>query len=293
MNLLHGALVANAAALGLNWIYDMSFLDELSKTKSLIFLPVEEQNYEKAKPSYLAYPKAKIGQVSLQGEISKWLYKALYQNNSFTDSDYLKLLIAQLSPGGEYQGYVESYGKKVIYNALLKQLKINQEVQIMNDDQLVGFIPYIVCKTLNLETSKAIELSNVLTNIDDYAKFFDLFDSLLSDFNQKNKKIRLETFVQNAPDHYKVQLNHAIRMTDTKLFIKSYSGTACHIIDAIPLIIHFIYHSHSYEEAITNNIRVGGASSDRGMLIGALYSCLDEIPKDWLDLTLKMNSKDI
>jgi hypothetical protein len=293
MKIHYGALVANAAALGLNWIYDMNFLENLAKNESLVFQAVNNEYYEQAKPSYLAYPNAKIGQVSLQGEILKWLYSALSLNSDFSSSDYLNLLVEKLCPGGNYQGYVESYGKKIVYNDLIKQLKLDQELLVVNDDQLVGFVPYIVCKSLNIETSKAIELLSALTLIEDYAKFFVLFDKLLEGLTQENKNNRLETLVKNAPSHYKNQLEQAIHMKDSKSFINLYSGTACHIKDAIPLIIHIMYHSNSYEEAITKNILLGGASSDRGMLIGALYCVIDEIPKNWLDLTLEMNPLNI
>ena len=42
-HLLRNALIGNAAALGLNWIYDMPFLERLSKKQSLTFLKPDQK----------------------------------------------------------------------------------------------------------------------------------------------------------------------------------------------------------------------------------------------------------
>jgi hypothetical protein len=61
-------------------------------------------------------------------------------------------------------------------------------------------------------------------------------------------------------------------MDDTKVFIKEYAGIACQIPQSIPLIIHMLTRVKSFEEMLHWNTRIGGASSDRGLMLGAILS---------------------
>ena len=123
---LKGAFVANAASMGFNWIYNMTYLEKLSQSQSLVFQPVDPQKYKRAGKSYLGYPNAQIGDISVQGEIAKWLYSALSSNPSLDIEAYEQLLYEMIRPGGSYHGYIESYGKKFVYNKLVEQLKIGR-----------------------------------------------------------------------------------------------------------------------------------------------------------------------
>jgi len=282
---LKGALVANAASMGFNWVYNMPYLERLSLEQSLVFQPVDPQKYKRSGKSYLAYPDARIGDVSAQGEISKWLYQALDKNPELTRSDYKDLIFNQIQPGGSYHGYVESYGKKLIINQFNESMKFIETPLKITDDQLVGFIPYLVCKELGLGVDKAWALAQAFTDISDYKVFFDVFDFVFDTLKQGTLKEALEKSMSLAPKSYQEHLKLAIEMDDTKAFIINHSGTACHIPHALPLIYHILSHSSSYEEAIKKNTQIGGASCDRGMLIGAIYAQVSAIPNAWIKLS--------
>ena len=78
-------------------------------------------------------------------------------------------------------------------------------------------------------------------------------------------------------------LKKAVEMDNTNVFIEKYSGRACSISQAIPLIIHILSHTNSYQEAIELNAVLGGASSDRSLLIGAIFAQVSEIPPSWVE----------
>lgn len=79
----------------------------------------------------------------------------------------------------------------------------------------------------------------------------------------------------------------AIKMTDTKKYIATYAGTACHIPHAVPVIFHVVYHSQSFEEGLEMNTRIGGASADRGMLIGAMLGEVFNVDESLIKKTNK------
>ena len=117
-HVLRNALIGNAAALGLNWIYDMPFLERLAKKQSLTFLKPDQNLYDQSKKSYFAYPLADIGDVSFQGMISVWLYQTLKTNPQYPFDKYDDLLYENIKEGSSYQGYIEAYGKKLIEDRL-------------------------------------------------------------------------------------------------------------------------------------------------------------------------------
>lgn len=82
--------------------------------------------------------------MTVQGEILKWLYKAMKENEHLTELDYSKLLYQLFKSGGTYQGYVKSYTKKHVLSVLAKSLGVTLPDVPMMDHTLVGFAPYLV-----------------------------------------------------------------------------------------------------------------------------------------------------
>jgi hypothetical protein len=278
---LYGGLVANAASLGYHWVYNPEYLEELSKKKSLLFQIQNQSEFDEGKPSYYVYPNHKVGDVTTQGMFMIWLYEAMKNNMTFSKNDYENLIFSHIKPGGDYIGYVESYGKLLVIDQLSKDLKLKVVEQEKTDDHLVGFIPYLVAKELALDTNHAFELTKLFTNKTEYLEFFQMFDYIFLEIQKRELKYVLKDAIKLAPIAFTNKLAHAIEMEDTKDFIKNYAGISCHIQYSIPLIIHLLYHSSSYENLIEWNTRIGGASSDRGLLLGAIMSQISPIPDAW------------
>lgn len=275
--LIH-ALLANTATIGVHWIYNYKFLDALSKEKSLLFLDPDEALYEQSKMAYFAYPGYVAGDYTGVGQLILKLYDALKNNPNFNTKDYLNLLTTLYEPGGSYKGYVESYGKKLIFNQLKTQLKIAMDDVIIDDHQLVGFAPYLAVKAHGLETQKAVELSGALTNSEDYKAYFMMFDHIHSVTGTLHEKIKKS--IHLAPITHHEALKQAITMNDTNKFIEAFAGRGCDIAHTLPVIIHVLMHTKSYEEAVQFNALIGGDSADRALLIGWLHQDGD-IPSHW------------
>jgi len=278
---LFGGLVANAASLGYHWVYNPEYLEQLSKKKSLLFQVQCKDEYEEGKPSYYVYPNQKIGDVTTQGMFMIWLYQAMKDNNNFSKTDYENLIFNHIKPGGDYIGYVESYGKILVAEKLSKELNLNLLEQEKKDDHLVGFIPYLVAKELNLNNEKAYELTKLFTNKIEYLEFFNMFDYIFQEIQNRELKYVLKDALKLAPIGFTNKLAHAIEMENTADFIKNYAGISCHIQYSIPLIFHLLAHSKSYESLIEWNTKIGGASSYRGLLLGAIMSQISAIPESW------------
>ncbi len=290
-NILKGALIANAASLGYNWIYNLPYLERLEKNESLVFKKADAAKYKRARKAVLAYPFAEIGDVSLQGEIAKWLFQALKEDQDFSAKAYQDMVFEKIKPGGAYRGWIESYGKKLIFNQMIDDFELDSQPLNMDDDQLVGVVPYLVCKTLDLGNEKAWELAQVFTDNEDYKDIYAGLDAIFTSLDEdKDVKKALQTAIPKMPRPYGFKLAQAIALEDTKPFLMNYVKTSCSIKDTIPLAFHIISRSENYEAAVKMNTKIGGASSDRGMIIGAIYSQVSDIPKSW---QATLNDKEI
>lgn len=279
--LLKGALTANAASMGLNWIYNIVYLEKLKKTEPITFIKPDPAKYKRARKAYFAYPFADIGDVSMQGEIAKWLYTALKDNPELTQEDYKNLIIENIKPGGAYRGWVESYGKKLLFNQMIEEFELDTPKLTIDDDQLVGFVPYIVTKSLGLSNALANQLAKLFSLSDDYYTFYGVFDQIIEDIKTMPLKEALTKSLASVPKHFGFKLTMAVNV-ETKQDILEIVNTSCSIGYAIPLTYYILSHTNSYEEAVTLNTEFGGASCDRGLLIGAIYSQISDIPEDWL-----------
>ena len=282
------ALLANAATLGVHWIYDHEWLKKQAKKESLLFKIQSKKDFDEAKTSYYVYPNMSLGDVTVQGLMMQWLYKAMKGNPDFGLNDYSKLVYKQFKPGGLYQGYVESYAKKHVIGILSNELSLGINQFELNDDHLVGFIPYFVTKELGLSNDKAFELTKLYSEDKSYYFYFKMFDYIVENI-KTNRKEAIKKAVELAPVKYQAVLEKAIVMTDTEAFVEQYAGRACAIKFSIPVIIHLLYHHETFEEAINANILIGGAIADRAMFLGAIYhqiKPLDPIYKEKLPIRL-------
>ena len=269
------ALLGNAATLGIHWIYNAEFLAELAKKQSILFLKQDSKIFAAAQPSYYAYPLTNVGDVTSQGMFLFWLTKALKANPNLTQQEYKDLILHQIKPGGDYQGYIETYGHKLIINSLNEKMGLKLPVVPMDDDHLIGFIPYMAAKQLGLSTNKAWDLAQLFTSKEEYPACYQMFDAIIDRLPKQSMKQAIEKSIALAPKRYTIQMKKAIELKDTKAFVKDYAGTACAINQSVPTIIHLLYHSQNLADAWLRNALISGAIAERAMLLTMLLGIID------------------
>mgnify|MGYP000876414274 FL=1 len=277
------ALLANASCLGFHWIYNREFLAEYGETHTMLMQKQNALIYEQAKPSYYAYPEKEVGTLSVQGEILKWLFEAWKRNPNFNQNDYQGLLYEAFRPGGHYQGYVETYAKRMVYEQIALDLRIPLPEKVRQDDHLVGFLPYLAAKELGHSNQEAFELARLFTNKEEYPIWYSFFDSFLPCHTQWERIQAVKRSIPNLPIHLQTPIRLALELEDTNEFIKQAAGVACAIQQSIPLIIHLLVKQDSLLEALEANVRIGGASAERATLLG-FFMASDPLPKEWIHL---------
>lgn len=279
---LEGALVASAAALGYNWIYNVPYLKQLSEEKSLVFQKADKNEYERAGKAFYAYPFSDIGDVSAQGEILKWLLRA---EDTIDQDGYLKLIYDKVKPGGYYRGWVESYAKKLVVNRYIDILKLEVDQVEIDDDQLIGFVPYFVAKKKGKDNDWAYDLASGLTKQKAYRTYYDYFDAVLESLKTDSMRNALEKHLDKVPKAHLETIKKGFVTENVYDYIGNPVNTACHIPHAVPLILHLLYHGDAFETVVERNTVIGGASSDRGLLLGFIAAAKWNVPDDWLKKT--------
>ncbi len=274
---LKTAIIANAASLGYHWIYDPDILeDEAHHHPSMLFKQPNLKIYQHAKEAYYGYPNAKVGDLSMQGNVILWLYEAMKENPDFKVEDYETLLKTKLQPGGLYEGYVESYAQRLVLTSLT-----NETIPRHSDDHLIGFVPYLVTKALDLPNDHAWSLAQLFTDNEDYLAFYQVFDLYFSLSSKRSHKKAIELSIERVPKKYRPVFQAAITMEETRAFVELYGLRACAYHQALPIVFHLAYHATSLEEALEKNILIGGNLSDRATYLAAMLSTVFDRPTAW------------
>lgn len=270
--LIKMSLLGSASALGINWIYDRALLQEFKQNNEVIFLPIQHNLYEKAKNGFDVYPNHKIGDLDFMGEVLYIFHKFIQGNH-----DSLKQFIYDhIGPNSEYDGYIETYGKNLIEN-----INNGFEETSYIDKQLIGPLMYIIGYANNLSVDEVEKYSKVLTAYPNTIDFHIALKFIFNNISHLNKTDVLQKSIMYLPEDYQNSLEHSFDDIDVFEFIDNYSGVACGLEQSFPLIYYIINHTDSYLEALKLNAELGGASSARGLLIGAIYSFLDPFPEEY------------
>jgi ADP-ribosylglycohydrolase len=111
-----GAIVADAASLGLHWIYSQPAIHRIAPDAPEFVEPTQA-NYEGIS-AYFAHTGRHAGDSSMHGAGILLLLRSLAScGGTFSEGTYLSSFREFFGPGGNYVGYVERPIKETLYNA--------------------------------------------------------------------------------------------------------------------------------------------------------------------------------
>lgn len=291
-----GALVADAAALGLHWLYDPRRIKQLEKTKGLVFLQPDAENFAGAK-GFFAHTNKSAGDSSSYGEICLLMLNHWAQHGQFNRIEYQKEFRNHFGPGGTYTGYIDSPTRQTLLNLIPLTPEDFPLISGADDDQFTALasIPVITAthKGSHQALLEKVEQIVRLTNHNDIAITAAKYAAavLAAVISGKPSTIALYEALPHADKQLKSLLNEALNIdTLDSVKVADYFGPACHVLEGLPIIAHIAQHATSFQEAIEANIRAGGDSCGRAIMLGAITAAQAEnkpdanngIPFNWL-----------
>lgn len=273
-----GALVADAAALGLHWLYDPARIKEIEAAKGLVFLPPDAADYAGTK-GYFAHAGKAAGDSSGYGEVCLLMLKHLAKHGDFQRVEYQAEYRAHFGPGGAFVGYIDAPTRLTLHTLLPLEPAAFPAASGADDDQLpaLAALPAVVAThrgALEVLLQRVEQVVRV-TNHNDLAvaaaqcAAAALFEVL----HGATMAQALAGALPFAGDTLRPLLQQALAEPALdSVAVAERLGRACHVTQGVPVIFHIARHAPDYRSAIEANIRAGGDSCGRAILLGALVA---------------------
>jgi ADP-ribosylglycohydrolase len=294
-----GALVADSAALGLHWLYDPSKIAQIEKDKGITFLPPNDDNYADAK-GFFAHANKLAGDSSGYGEACLLILKHYAAHGQFKRIEYQSEYRGHFGPGGEYIGYIDSPTRKTLLTLIPLAPDDFPQQSGADDDQFAALATVPVVTATHTGTQAElldkIDLVVRLTNHNDTAVAATKYTGtvLFEVINGKSITQALTDALPQAGEQLAPLLEQALQTkTLDSIAMAERFGSACHVLEGIPIVAHILKHTTNYRDAIEANIRAGGDSCGRAIMLGAIAATKAEqmeqagkqsasIPLEWL-----------
>lgn len=299
-SLVLGALVADAASLGLHWLYDPARLAQIAARGDIAFLAPQEENYRDCRGTFV-HGARRCGDLSGYGAYCALMLRHLADHRGHFDlAAYQTEFLAFFGPGGAYVGYVD----KPTRGTLLRLMHADKEHGFpvpsgIHDDQLpaLATLPALVAAAVRAGQSAAALLDTVeqavrVTNDNatavEAARIGAILLHALAGGDSRGAAL------QKALTHATPPLADRLRAAldgdglDAPAAAARF-GAACQVAKGLPVVFHILAHARGYTQAVRANVLAGGDSCGRSMLIGAAFAvardCVaddDAIPLAWL-----------
>lgn len=299
-----GVLVADAAALGLHWMYDLERLHRVvaqNAEKTPAFVRPDAANYA-GKVGYFAHAGKQIGEQSHYGEAFLLNLGHLATEGEFQVRKFQQDFLSVFGPGGSYSGYIDKPTSVTLKN--LQQMDLSLAADNSNsgsgadDQQIPALTPVAaLCASLNQTalTDTVLETAIRVTNNNDLAVACGLYFSriLLSVLGGASIADSFAQASAHLPEAMQGKMAIALKMDGVNLDSAALAlGQSCDLLNTMPLAAYILKHSRSYREAATMNILAGGDSCGRAIMLGAIAGAhygigtTEGIPYNWI-LNLK------
>ncbi|MEO8992805.1 MAG: ADP-ribosylglycohydrolase family protein [Nitrosospira sp.] len=271
-----GALVADSAALGLHWLYDPARIAEVEAARGLVFLQPETADYA-GKKGYFAHGRKAIGESTGYGEVCLLMLKHLAKHGTFSRNEYQVEYRAYFGPGGEFVGYIDSPTRQTLRTLSSLEPAEFPAASGADDDQhpaLAALPALIATHSGTLEDlMKRVENAVRVTNNNELALAAARCSSaaLFKLLHGVSVSQALADVLPFAGPILEPLLEQALAIpTLDSIAATDHFGRACHVAEGLPVIFHIAQHAADYRTAIECNIRAGGDSCGRSIMLGAM-----------------------
>lgn len=277
-NMVLGALTADAASLGLHWIYDQPRITALAGDRPE-FRRTVEQDYVGV-PSYFAHPMKEPGDLSQYGEQVMVMLRALNSADRIYDQGaYNAAFTAHFGYGGPYVGYIDKATRKTLDNLARGDATRPNGAE---DTQLpaIAKLPALIAAGQEHAALDAIRS----TNDTDIAEAYGMVATAMLCAARDGQEI--EAIAQsglnaaNSTIRPALQDACAARQTTTE-DLTAQIGMSCELAYGLPSVMHNMLTAADFEDAVRRNILAGGDSCGRAVLLGGILGAVHGVPDEW------------
>jgi len=261
-NAILGALVGDAAALGLHWIYDT---DEVRRRGGAT---------PEFQPPGQYHARRRAGDFTHYGDHAMVVIESLAERGRLDLDDYKARLLARFGDPG-YDGYLDKATKGLLSTR-----------RGADDDQAGCFakLAPIVARYLHdREREARIEAAIRVTHDHPKAVEFGLAaaTAIRVAILGANAHGAVAAAVERGGEAGALALRALQAGPDHLAFAKEV-GQACSVSQSFPVALHAALHGPDFAASSRATILAGGDSAGRLLVTGAIRGCTDPLPEDWL-----------
>ncbi|TBR10673.1 MAG: ADP-ribosylglycohydrolase family protein [Rugosibacter sp.] len=284
-----GALTADAATLGLHWLYDAERLKTLQQRGPLVFRAPDPANYQGVM-GYFAHAGKQVGDLSFYGESCRLMLAHLAKTGgNFERQVFQQEWLAAFGPGGHWVGYADRPTRLTVVR-LLGYAKAEDYPAIsgVDDDQLPALecVPAIVASQTTGharsrdELLKTVQQAVAITHDHPQARDAANVAAIALDEVLAGTPLpyALSRAAQAAGEILQPLLTEALALPvlDSPAAAARF-GMPCHLHQGLPLLFHIAHRASGFREAVEANILAGGDSCGRSLMLGALTAAHDAV----------------
>ncbi|MEQ1601967.1 MAG: ADP-ribosylglycohydrolase family protein [Methylophilaceae bacterium] len=273
-----GALIADAASLGLHWLYCPVRIAEIEAVKGLTFLSPNLDDYS-GTPSFFAHKKKVAGDSSGYGEVCLLMLKHLAKHGAFKRMAYQMEFCQHFGEGGAYVGYIDHPTRYLLLTLNSLEPAKYPAVSGSNDDQLpaLSALPALVATHRGTREALLCLVEEVVRVTNNNALAISAAQCAAAALFAVLNGVPLEKALSNAllfaGETLQPLLEDALAepLLDSVAAGKRF-GMNCRVVQGLPIIFHIAKTAPDYRTAIEANIRAGGDSCGRSIMLGALVA---------------------
>lgn len=272
-----GAIVADAASMGLHWMYDVEHIQTLAAGGDLLFRPADANVYEGRRAAFVHNGK-RAGELSHYGESARIVHELLVQGEYSSDA-HRTVFMETFGPCGSYCGYADRPTRNLVARILTEDENLT-DPSGMDDNQMPAFCVLPGMLTMNASVQTTLEAARVISVNADVVAGIEavcLLEQLLQ--NGKSLPNALQEAADQCDDLLGKRLSKALALPEYQpVNVGEEFGRACYAHDALPVVWHLLQHAKDFESAVRDNVRCGGDSCGRSMVLGAIAGLVFGVP---------------
>lgn len=278
-----GALVADAATMGLHWMYDQAVLEQTAAAGDVLFRQPDAALYEGQK-AYFAHATRNAGQWSQYGENTNLVANVIKDNGSYSVKAHQAAFMSLFGPGGSYIGYADRPTKALVAKLLIETDKVNP-ASGSDDDQLPALTSVPALFTHQAEDQNILDtVSNAVRVTSDNQFAIDgarcVMNCLRAIDDGKPLTEALGLAASSAGETLTPLLQQALAMDRYQpLQCAQRFGLPCHINQGLPVVWHLLAHGSDFESTVRDNILCGGDNCGRAIPLGAIAGLVFGVPE--------------
>lgn len=258
-----GALVADAASLGLHWLYDTNRIAQIRSTQGLTFLAPDAANYAETK-GYFAHGDKMAGDSSGYGETCLLMLNHLATHGDFQRVEYQTEYRQYFGPGGTYIGYIDTPTRLTLLKLLPLSPADFPADSGADDDQhpALAALPSLVVKYSGNQENMLLKVEEVVRVTNNNALAVSAAQcaaiALAQVLNGTTMAEALTAALPYSGKTLQPLLEQALdEPALNSVAVAERFGLACHIAQGLPVIFHIACHAPDFQSAIEANILAG------------------------------------